>query len=142
MKRTNIPDNIKIKVRETSRFRCGYCLILQRYSPMVFQFDRYIPVSRGGTNDEENLWLVCGNCNNTKSDKTDAFDSVTDSIVPIFNPRTQIWNEHFEMSEAGAIIIGKTPIGRGTVEALKLNEERVVGVRQEWVSAGWHPPKD
>ncbi len=142
MKRTNIPDNIKIKVREISRFRCGYCLILQRYSPMIFQFDHYIPVSLGGTNDEENLWLVCGNCNNAKSDKTEAFDSVTNSTVPIFNPRTQIWSENFEMSKDRAIIIGKTPIGRGTVEALKLNDERVVDVRREWVFAGWHPPKD
>ncbi len=142
MKRTNIPENIKIKVRETSRFRCGYCLILQRYSPMIFQFDHYIPVSLGGTNNEENLWLVCGNCNNAKSDKTEAFDSVTKSTVPIFNPRTQIWNEHFETSKDRAIIIGKTPIGRGTVEALKLNDERVVVVRREWVFAGWHPPKD
>jgi hypothetical protein len=142
MTRTNIPENIKIKVRETSCFRCGYCLILQQYSPMIFQFDHYFPVSLGGTNDEENLWLACGNCNNAKSDKIEAFDSVTNQKVSIFNPRTQIWNEHFEMSEDRAIIIGKTPIGRGTVEALKLNDERVVAVRVEWVSAGWHPPKD
>jgi HNH endonuclease len=142
MKRNNIPENIKIRVRETSRFRCGYCLILQRYSPMVFQLDHYIPLSIGGTNNEENLWLVCGNCNNAKSDKTEAFDSVTNSTVSIFNPRTQIWNEHFEMSKNGTQIIGKTPIGRGTVEALNLNDERVVAVRMEWVAVGWHPPKD
>jgi HNH endonuclease len=142
MKRTNIPDHIKIKVRETARFRCGYCLILQQYSPMVFQFDHYIPISLGGTNDEENLWLVCGNCDNAKSDKIHAFDSVTDSTVAIFNPRTQIWNEHFEMSKDGTKIIGKTAIGRGTVIALNLNDKRIVAVRREWVSAGWHPPKD
>lgn len=142
MKRTNISDDIKIKVRETSRYRCGYCLIQQRYSPMIFQFDHLLPVSFGGTNDEENLWLACGNCNNAKSDKTEAFDSVTNLTVPIFNPRTQNWNEHFEWDEDEAIIVGKTPIGRATVEALKLNDERVVAVRLEWVSAGWHPPKD
>jgi hypothetical protein len=142
MKRAKIPDRIKNKVREISLFRCGYCLILQRFSPMIFEIEHYIPISLGGTNDEENLWLTCGNCNNAKSDKTEAFDSVTNSTVSIFNPRTQIWNEHFEWGEDGAIIIGKTPVGRGTVEALKLNDERVVAVRREWVFAGWHPPKD
>ena len=141
MKRTSIPDHIKIKVRQSARYRCGYCLLRQRYSPIVFQFDHYIPVSNGGTNDEENLWLACGNCNNAKSDKTEAFDSLTKTTVPIFNPRTQNWNEHFEWSDDEARIVGKTAIGRATVEALKLNDERIVAVLQEWISAGWHPPK-
>ena len=137
-----IPDPIKIKVRQTARFRCGYCLFQQQYSPVVFQFDHYHPVSKGGTNDENNLWLACGNCNNAKSDNTECFDSVTQTIVPIFNPRTNNWKEHFEWSENGTIIIGKTPIGRATVELLKLNNERIIAVRGEWVSADWHPPKD
>lgn len=109
---------------------------------MIFQFDHLLPVTLGGTNDEGNLWLACGNCNNTKSDKIECFDSVSTLTVPIFNPRTQVWSEHFEWSDDKARIIGKTPIGCGTVEALKLNDERVVAVRLEWVWAGWHPPED
>ena len=142
MNRTNIPDHLKIKIRQTARHRCGYCLLLQKYSPIVFQFDHYNPVSKGGTNDENNLWLACGNCNNAKSDHTECFDSVPETTVPIFNPRTQNWYEHFEWDETGTIIVGKTPVGRGTVELLKLNDERIVAVRREWVSADWHPPKD
>ena len=137
-----IPDQIKINVRKTSRFRCGYCLLQQQYSPIIFQFDHYIPVAKGGTNDENNLWLACGNCNNAKSDNTECFDSATNLTVSIFNPRTQIWHEHFEWSENGAIIVGKTPTGRGTVALLKLNNERIVAVRREWISADWHPPKE
>lgn len=142
MKRTNIPEKTKIKVRISAKYRCGYCLLSQIYCPIIFQFDHYIPITKGGTNAETNLWLVCGNCNTAKSDKTESFDSVTKTTVPIFNPRTQNWNEHFEWSENGAIIVGKTPIGRGTVELLKLNQERVVEVRREWILAGWHPPKE
>jgi hypothetical protein len=66
--------------------------------------------------------------------KPKPFDPVTNSTVPIFNPRTQIWNEHFEMSKNGTQIIGKTPIGRGTVEALKLNDERV-GMGRGWLAS-------
>ena len=137
-----ISDQIKINVRKTSRFRCGYCLFQQQYSPVIFQFDHYYPLSKGGANDEINLWLACGNCNNAKSDETECFDFQTETTVPIFDPRTDNWNEHFEWNEDGTIIVGKTPIGRGTVELLKFNIERVVAVRREWVLAGWHPPKD
>ena len=138
MKRANIPDHIKVKVRQSARHRCGYCLLRQRYSPIVFQFDHYIPVSSGGTNEEENLWLACGNCNNAKSDKTEAFDSVINSTVTIFNPRTQNWNEHFEWNKEK--IVGKTPCGRATVKALKLNNEIILPVRKRWIVAGWFPP--
>jgi hypothetical protein len=31
--------------------------------------------------------------------------------------------------------------GRATVEALRLNNELAVTVRQNWVKADWHPPK-
>jgi hypothetical protein len=42
----------------------------------------------------------------------------------------------------GTRIIGRTPVGRATVEALRLNNEVAVEVRRNWVLAGWHPPVD
>lgn len=66
----------------------------------------------------------------------------TSTMVPLFNPRTQIWNEHFLWSPDGILIIGLTPIGRATVEALQLNNEVAVEVRRNWVLAGWHHPKE
>ncbi len=90
MKRANVSDKLKQKIRQAARFRCGYCLFLEEYSPTIFQFDHILPICKGGTNDEENLWLVCETCNRAKSDKTEGFDVVTNSSIPIFNPRTQI----------------------------------------------------
>lgn len=142
MKRPNISNKLKEKIRQSARHRCGFCLFSEIYSPTVFQFDHIIPLGKGGTNDEENFWLVCESCNRAKSDKTESFDSVTNSIVSIFNPRTQIWSEHFEWSDDFTRIIGKTPTGRITVIELNLNRERTVEVRRNWVSADWHPPKD
>jgi len=40
------------------------------------------------------------------------------------------------------VIIGLTPIGRATVEALQLNRPHLVLSRRVWHAAGWHPPKD
>jgi hypothetical protein len=63
-------------------------------------------------------------------------------MVPLFNPRRQVWREHFAWTTEGDRIIGLTTIGRATVIALDLNRPSLVKARQVWVAAGWHPPKD
>jgi len=40
-------------------------------------------------------------------------------------------------------IIGLTPIGRATVDALHLSDDPdALTVRSYWILAGWHPPRD
>jgi hypothetical protein len=64
-------------------------------------------------------------------------------MVPLFNPRTQVWAEHFGWSDDGIRIIGSTPIGRATVVALHLSDDPdAITVRSYWVLAGWHPPEE
>jgi hypothetical protein len=41
------------------------------------------------------------------------------SIVRLFNPRTDVWTEHFELR--GPVIVGITAIGQATVELLDMN---------------------
>jgi hypothetical protein len=60
--------------------------------------------------------------------------------VPLVNPRSQHWREHFMWSRDGIEIIGITPCGRATVEALRLNNENVVTARYVWTKVGFHPP--
>ena len=72
---------------------------------------------------------------------TEAVDPETGISVPLFNPRTQIWAEHFSWSEDGTSIIGQTPTGRATIVALSLNRELRVRARALWVEVGWHPPE-
>jgi hypothetical protein len=63
--------------------------------------------------------------------------------VPLFNPRTQNWFEHFRWSEDGLRIIGLTPSGRATVGALHLSDDpNALTVRSYWVRVGWHPPME
>ncbi len=71
---------------------------------------------------------------------TEAVDPETGSLVPLFNPRTQVWTEHFSWDKDGTDIIGQTPTGRSTVVALSLNNELRIRARALWVEAGWHPP--
>lgn len=143
MARFYISVEIERRVRAAAKNRCGYCLSPQRLVMARLEIEHIIPISKGGSNDESNLWLACPLCNGHKSDKTTGVDPETGKIVNLFNPRTQIWSEHFTWSDDGLRIIGKTPIGRVTVIALHLsNDPDALEVRSYWVLAGWHPPED
>jgi hypothetical protein len=129
------------RIAKAAENRCGYCLSHQRYVMSKLEIEHIFPRDLGGTDEEENLWLSCGLCNRHKATQIEHFDEETQISVKLFNPRTQIWAEHFAWSAAGVEIIGLTAIGRMTVKALKLNNEIAVEVRRNWITAGWHPPK-
>lgn len=135
-----VPEDVKARVRATARRRCGYCLAQQRYTLQVLKIEHIIAKAKGGSDDESNLWLACRLCNNGKGIQTHARDPLTGRRVKLFNPRTQSWRRHFNRSENGIEIIGRTAIGRATVTALSLNNEIALVVRRNWVRAGWHPP--
>ena len=137
-----IPKALRAKVREQAGNRCGYCLARQDYVPWVLEIEHIVPKSKGGTDDEDNLWLACHSCNLYKSDQTHGIDPLTGHRVRLFNPRRQQWGHHFRWSEDGAFIIGRTPCGRATVISLNLNNVVAVTARRNWVAAGWHPPED
>ena len=106
------------------------------------EIEHIVPLAKGGSNDESNLWLACPICNRYKADKTSAVDPETGQTVELFNPRTQVWAEHFRWAEDGLRIIGLTSVGRATVAALHLSDDAdVLEVRSYWVLAGWHPPQ-
>ena len=138
MARSYIPIEIERRVRKDAQNRCGDCL-----SPQRLEIEHIIPIAKGGSNDESNLWLACPICNRYKSDKITNIDSETGEIVKLFNPRTQIWSEHFFWTKDGLQIVGKTPTGRATVKVLHLSDDAdALEVRSYWVLAGWHPPEN
>ena len=69
-------------------------------------------------------------------------DPVTGVQAPLFNPRTEVWSEHFQWSPNGTLILGLTPTGRVMVDALRLNNDLAIEVRRNWVLASWHPPAE
>ena len=85
--------------------------------------DHLVPLTRGGTDDETNLWLACPICNGHKADKITETDPETGAVAPLFNPRAQAWSDYFHWAERGLHIIGYTAIGRATVVALQLDTD-------------------
>ena len=137
-----ISNALRAKVRAQAENRCGYCGTRQEYIPWTLEVEHIVPKSKGGAEDEENLWLACHACNLFKGAQTYGRDPLTGRRVRLFNPRQQQWKRHFQWSEDGAFIIGHTACGRATVIALNLNNMVAVTVRQNWIAAGWHPPEE
>ncbi|MDM8527976.1 HNH endonuclease [Anaerolineales bacterium HSG24] len=141
MKRTYISAQLDAEIRQVAQNRCGYCLHPQYLVPDILQIEHIIPLSKGGSNEVDNLWLACARCNRYKSNKTVVIDPQTNQLVFLFNPRIQNWFDHFEWSSDGIRVIGLTAIGRATVACLQLDSDPIaMRVRQKWVEAGWHPP--
>jgi hypothetical protein len=135
-----IPVTLQQQVREDAGRRCGYCLSSEMVTGIPLEIEHLLPESLGGPTARENLWLACHRCNKFKGNRTDARDPVTQEVVPLFNPRLQTWREHFRWSVDGTQVMGMTPCGRATVDALQVNNEYVVEAPRFWVFAGWHPP--
>jgi hypothetical protein len=137
-----VPARMRRDLAEECRHRCGYCLMTEANSGIPMTVDHIVPVSRGGETIPANLWLACYRCNEFKADQTEAEDPLTGESVPLFNPRAQVWTEHFAWSPDSTRINGLTAIGRATVVALHMNDAPRLAARRRWASVGWHPPSD
>jgi len=140
MNPTSLPESVRVRVRRAAGDCCGYCLSPQRLVMAKLEVEHISPRVLGGSNEELNLWLSCSFCNRYKGSQTRAIDPTTNESVALFNPREQIWSEHFRWIADGTYIMGVTDVGRATVVALKLNNELAVEVRRNWMLVGWHPP--
>jgi hypothetical protein len=139
---SSLPAELRQEVSARADHRCEYCLTSRRVIGMPLVIDHIVPRSLGGGDEYENLCAACYRCNEYKGAKTHARDPVTGAWIPLFNPRTQAWREHFAWANGGTHIVGLTPTGRATVIALRLNNEYVVESRALWIAREWHPPAD
>lgn len=137
-----ISELIQNQVRERAGYLCEYCHTSEQWQYIPFTVDHVIPLSKDGASGVENLALACFNCNRQKSDRLTAIDLESGAEVPLFNPRTHNWRQHFIWSKDTLLIIGLTPIGRATVTALNFNRQRIINIRAEDRKIGRHPPPD
>ena len=115
-------------VRRRAGDRCEYCRLLQTRLPFsTFHVEHIIPRKHGGDDDPCNLALACDRCNAYKGSNLTGIDPDTGSIVPLFNPRVHVWEEHFVLS--GVTMVGLTAMGRTTVRVLNMNDPRRLRLR-------------
>lgn len=136
-----LPTELREQVRKRAEYLCEYCHTSERWQYVRFTLDHVVPLGEGGNDALENLALACFHCNRRKSNKQAATDPQSGAVIPLFNPRTQLWSEHFSWSTDGLLVLPQTAVGRTTVALLGLNRERILKIRRADVEVGRHPPK-
>jgi hypothetical protein len=122
-------------VRDRAGDRCEYCLLRQQDDRFFrFHIEHIIPKQHGGRDESENLALACHQCNLHKGPNLAGIDPDTDTITPLFHPRRQDWQEHFEIR--GIRIAGKTAIGRATIVVLNINSVPRLDLRAQLLVNG------
>lgn len=88
------------------------------------EVDHIIGRQHGGETTVENLAYACIICNRFKGPNVSSVDA-SGAVVRLFNPRLEVWADHFRL--IGAVIQPLTATGEATAKVLRLNAaERVV----------------
>lgn len=131
---TYVPIALRKQVIERAESRCEYCRFPQNMTLLAFEMEHIISEKHGGTTILDNLALACPYCNRAKGTDLGSIDPETNQLTPFFNPRSQIWQDHFTCSIA--TIVPKTPEGRVTVLILQFNHPDRVQERAELIATG------
>ena len=120
-----IAQSLRNLVFQRAHYLCEYYLIHEVDSYLPLQVEHIISQKHYKWHDLENLASACFLCNRMKG--SDIFTILPPDLSPIrlYNPRTDIWTEHFSIEST--MIISKTKIGQATINILQLNsEERLI----------------
>ena len=117
---------------------CEYCLLAAGVLYATFHIDHIVPTKHGGSDFSDNLCLACPDCNRYKGYNVAALDPLTDEPARLYNPRAQVWDDHFEL-KVDMTIAGRSPEGRATVAVLRMNLARRVSERYEAWLQGDYP---
>ena len=133
-----IPKKTRYLVAKRAYFCCEYCSLQEKYSPDYFSVEHILPRVKQGSDGFDNLAYSCLACNSHKFISIEALDPVSGILTPLYNPRIDIWEQHFFWSDDLSILTGITPKGRATIERLRLNRTSVVDIRVVLADIGKH----
>ena len=134
-----VSEAVRTQVVRQAGNVCEYCRYPEAFHSGRFAVDHIFPRIKGGTDDLDNLALACRSCNERKQDATHAPDPATETLVPLFHPRRDKWQEHFTWSGDFLLMIGLTATGRATIVRLQTNHSGVVRQRDVLHQLGLHP---
>jgi HNH endonuclease len=126
-------------VRDRAKDCCEYCGTPAWFTSDDFAVEHISPSSRGGSDETDNYAWSCSGCNSRKFTAQQGRDPVTGEMAPLYNPRLDIWEEHFLWSDDKRLFIGKTPTGRATIVRIKINREGVANLREVLCETERHP---
>lgn len=119
--------------------RCEYCHAPEAVFNLPLEVEHIVPVSRGGEDTAANWALARRACNLYKAAYVSGRDPESDTVVRLFHPREDRWEDQFQVAPESGEIVGRTPIGRATIARLGLNSAAQVAARQQWMRLGLFP---
>ena len=132
-----ISAELRRRVRRRARNRCEYCLLDERDAYFPHEPDHIIAEKHGGRTMFRNIAWSCFDCNRFKGSDIASNDPARRKLVRLFNPRTQQWNDHFQIVQG--TIVPLTAVGRATERLLRFNLRERVEVREILAKAGRYP---
>lgn len=132
-------DALQQHIRRRAAGRCEYRQLPQDCDDRPFEIDHIVSRKHGGPTTAGNLALSCFRCNSFKGSDIAGLDPRTRRLTPLFHPRRHKWSRHFRWR--GAVLVGRTPVGRVTVAVLNINDPLRVELREELILEGRFPPE-
>ena len=125
---------LEAQVWRRARNHCEYCGFPAEFTRVPFQIDHIIAEKHQGRTTLDNLALSCFFCNTFKGPNVAGADPHTRKITRLFHPRHDRWRDHFRWD--GALLQGRTAVGRTTIEVLRINRQDAITVRQSLLEEG------
>ncbi len=119
--------------------RCEYCRAPEAIFNFPFEVEHIVPPGQSGPDTADNLALACRSCNLFKADCREAPDPETGLTVPLFHPRDDVWSQHFAIDGPDGTIVGLSPVGRATIDRLRMNTQSQIEARKQWMRLGLFP---
>jgi len=127
----------RILVLERAEGCCEYCRVHQDHVELSHHIEHIVARKHGGSEEPSNLCVACERCNLFKGSDLTGIDPDTGRVERLFDPRTQVWAEHFEIR--GPLIVGRTATGRTTVRVLSMNTGQRLQLRAALIAHGLYP---
>jgi hypothetical protein len=137
---TSMDEELGRLVWERARHQCESCQMPQALSLLPFEIDHIIARQHRGKTVAGNLVLACAYDNGFKGPNIAGLDPRTGRLVRLFHPRRHHWQHHFRWD--GPVLVGRSAIGRTTIEVLAMNHPLRVEHRRALVDAGLFPPSE
>jgi len=100
---------------------CEYCRISIEDTYLGGEIDHILSLKHGGETQPSNLALACQPCNRRKGTDLGSISAASGILIRFFNPRTDLWSEHFRVNE-NAAIEPLSEIGDVTARILRFND--------------------
>ncbi len=127
-------SSLRRRVWQRASGLCEYGRMPSQFYLAPFQIDHVIAEQHGGSTTFGNLALACFHCNLHKGPNIAGKDPMSRRTTRLFHPRVDHWEDHFRWR--GARLMGRTAIGRTTIQVLDINHPAYLLARKALKDAG------